>query len=330
MSEIFHTNNALLPMSKISGRPFGVMFHHFKGEGHPDGQGAMTASELEELIHFLGVENILTPSEWTLKVKARTLESQHRCLTFDDNLKCQYDVAKKVLDKYNIKGFWFIYTSPYEGKLEHLEVFRYFRSVFYESVDDFYGEFFRRTAQVFPELEMKKKFDQFKPNLFYSYYESCPFYSLKDWEFRYLRDHVLTTVQYVRLMNELMVSKGMDPYSLKDKLWMSEEEVQRLFSEGHWIGLHSHQHPTLLTSLTYEDQVYEYQKNSEWIERITGTKPKSVSHPCNSYDQRVLDLMEHMGIEIGFRAHLEEDEIKDSSLALPRQDHANLLIDMRT
>ena len=27
-------------------------------------------------------------------------------------LKCQYDIALPILDKYNLKAFWFIYTGP--------------------------------------------------------------------------------------------------------------------------------------------------------------------------------------------------------------------------
>ena len=36
-------------------------------------------------------------------------------VTFDDNLKCQYDIALPILDKYSLKAFWFIYTSPLDG-----------------------------------------------------------------------------------------------------------------------------------------------------------------------------------------------------------------------
>ena len=308
---------------------FGVMFHHFKGGEHPDGQGAMSSDELEQMIQYLGRENILSPDEWAQRLQQNTLQPQHRCLTFDDNLKCQYDVAKPVLDKHGLKAFWFIYTSPYENELERLEVFRYFRSVKYETIEEFYAEFFEQTEKSLPEIQMREKLENFNPESFYSYYSECPFYSLEDWQYRYLRDHVLKSDQYLKIMEGLMDKKGLDPSTLKDKLWMSQEDVSSLANQGHWVGMHSHKHPTLLTSLDYADQVNEYKKNAEWVEKITGKKPKAVSHPCNSYDQGVLSLMEEMGIQIGFRAHLKEDETKHDRLALPREDHANLLREMR-
>ena len=35
----------------------------------------------------------------------QNLEDTDVCITFDDNLKCQYEIALPVLDKYSLKAF---------------------------------------------------------------------------------------------------------------------------------------------------------------------------------------------------------------------------------
>ena len=32
-------------------------------------------------------------------------------LTFDDGLRCQYDIALPILNKHGIGAFWFVYSS---------------------------------------------------------------------------------------------------------------------------------------------------------------------------------------------------------------------------
>ena len=39
------------------------------------------------------------------RLKEKKLKKNNVCLTFDDSLKCQYDIALSVLEDLNIKGF---------------------------------------------------------------------------------------------------------------------------------------------------------------------------------------------------------------------------------
>ena len=48
-----------------------------------------------------------------------------------------------------------------------------------------------------------------------------------------------------------------------------------------------------------------------------------MSHPCNSYSEDTLQLLEGMGIKIGFRSNLTERQHSD--LEYPREDHVNIL-----
>ena len=63
-----------------------------------------------------------------IDVKVETLDPtldalNEICLTFDDGLKSQYDVALPILNDFNIKAFFFISTSVYTSNPNLLEVY---------------------------------------------------------------------------------------------------------------------------------------------------------------------------------------------------------------
>lgn len=131
-------------------RPHGVMFHHFHdNHKHVRGQGSISANTLDKMIKYLQIDKeILSADEWMERALNGKLKNNEICLTFDDNLLCQFEVALPVLDKYKIKAFWFVYTSPLLGILEKIEIYRYFRSAHFQNIDNFYNSFFRDRKSV--------------------------------------------------------------------------------------------------------------------------------------------------------------------------------------
>jgi hypothetical protein len=122
----------------------GIMFHHFHDKKkHKFSQGSITQNEFCRIIKYIGVKNILNADEFLEKFKKEKLKRNNVCLTFDDGLKCQYDLALPVLDDFKIKSFFFIQTLSLEGSNDFIEMYRYFRNNFFNSVDDFYDFFFK-------------------------------------------------------------------------------------------------------------------------------------------------------------------------------------------
>ena len=85
--------------------PHGVMFHHFYNSDHPMGQGAISAQEFENIILYLGVDRFLSPEEWSKRAINGKLKQTDLCLTFDDALLCQYDIALPILKKFKLTAF---------------------------------------------------------------------------------------------------------------------------------------------------------------------------------------------------------------------------------
>ena len=104
---------------------------------------------------------------------------------------------------------------------------------------------------------------------------------------------------------------------------MEKDHICKLKDEGHIIGIHSHSHPTTLADLSFEEQQTEYQKNFEILTDILKEKPFTMAHPCNSYSDDTLKILENMGIKIGFCSNMTKTDY--TVLEFPREDSACLI-----
>lgn len=294
------------------------MFHHFHGGRHPKGQGSISEADFDRLLNHIGIERILSPSEWLYRMERGGLQNSDLCLTFDDGLLCQKEVALPVLENYNLKAFWFVYSSVFEGKLENLEIYRMFRTKYFESIDDFYELFFQKAATSLGSYETEIK----------SLKRQFPFYTEKDIRFRILRDKVLGKSDYEGIMDELLKDFDCDKPALAKNLWMTNEDLRFLSGRGDQIGLHSYSHPTRLEGLPCEIQKEEYRKNYDHLKRVCGQGPVSMSHPCNSYNEETLGILREFGIHLGFRSNMFPKRrmgmLNLSVWELAREDHANI------
>ncbi len=294
------------------------MFHHFTDARHPAGQGAITADQLRALLDWVGLDRLLPARVWLDRFRSGDLDGE-LCLTFDDNLRCQYDVALPVLRELNLTAFWFVYSSPIEGMVERLEVYRYFRTVAYGTVDEFYLAFDVAIARSQWADEVTSALTSFDPS---TYLEQFSFYTDGDRRFRFLRDQVLGQERFFVLM-DFMVDKWGPHDDLPDLLWMNADHWIELHADGHVIGMHSHTHPTDLATMSIESQRQEYVQNQSTIETVVGERPTVVAHPASSYSGATLDMLRELDVEVGFATH---GPVRyDERLEILRHDHSDLV-----
>ena len=79
--------------------PHGVMFHHFCEHRHTDSLGAITAERLEKIILSYSPGRILPALEWYERALVGKLEESDVCITFDDALRSQVEIALPILRK---------------------------------------------------------------------------------------------------------------------------------------------------------------------------------------------------------------------------------------
>ena len=84
-----------------------------------------------------------------------------------------------------------------------------------------------------------------------------------------------------------------------------------------------------MANKNYAGQMTEYQKNKDQLEKILGEHIFAVSYPCNSYNADTFRCMRELGMTIGFRANMAEVCLEEFHLEYPREDHANIIREMK-
>ena len=307
----------------------GIMFHHFHDHGiHTKGQGSIDKDDFYKMINFIGRNNILNADVFYEKFKDNKLKNYEVCLTFDDAIKCQIDIALPILEELKIKSFFFVYTSMFEGKPDNLEIFRFFRTKYFNNVNGFYDNFYKVL-----DKDLKSFFEKNR-NKIKEKKMKFPFYTIEDIKFRLVRDVFLTKSQYDENMFKMIKQKNLNYKEFYKMLFFQKSDLQKLNNLGHLIGLHSHNHPTLLEKLNLDEQKNEYEKCLSLISSIL-SKPKNeikyMSHPCGSYTNDTLEVLKELGIELGFKQIMTIDtekgmsKVNNSFLEIAREDHSNIL-----
>ncbi len=307
----------------------GIMFHHFHdGIDYRKSDGSIDRDDLYKLIKFIGKKNILDANDFYLRLKKKKLKKNHLCLTFDDSLKSQYDIALPVVEDLNIKSFFFVYSSALTKKPDFLEIFRHFRTNYFDNNDHFYKNFLKICINLIDKRKinsfLKKNEEEIK-----KWKVKFPFYSLDDIKFRFIRNKFLSRKNYKRIMLTMFNENNFD-YKLECKnLFLSTNNVKKLSKLGHIIGLHSHNHPIMIEKKSSHIQKNEYKNNKKFLEKIINKKIFSMSHPFGSYNEITLKILSKLNIDIGFKQTLRVDEklkkINNSVLEIAREDHSNIM-----
>jgi peptidoglycan/xylan/chitin deacetylase (PgdA/CDA1 family) len=280
-----------------------------------------------KMINFIGKNNILDADVFFDRFKNNKLKEKEVCLTFDDATKCQIDIALPVLEELKIKSFFFVYTSILEGKPDNLEYFRYFRMNYFNTVDEFYKRFYEVL-----DKDLKTFFEENNDNIKITKIKS-PHYSIEDIKFRLVRNNFLTKTQYEETMFLMFKEKKFNYKDFFKKLFFQKDDLKNLDSLGHLIGLHTHNHPTLLEKLNYDEQKNEYEKCLSSISNILDKKKneiKYMSHPCGSYNNYTLEILKELGIELGFKQIMTIEpekgmkKVNNSFLEIARQNHTQI------
>ena len=94
------------------------------------------------------------------------------------------------------------------------------------------------------------------------------YYSINDIKFRLVRDKLLNSDEYRDVMFKMFNEKEFNFKNYYEILFLNSKHLKKMKELGHLIGLHSHSHPTLLESLSYDEQLKEYQNNISILSEI--------------------------------------------------------------
>ena len=201
------------------------MFHHFHDEqNHLPSQGSINLSDLRKILDYVQENyNLISPDEYLYKTRKHSLDPKDTCLSFDDGIKSQFDIAAPELNDRNISAFYFIYTSIITDSPSLLEFNRDFRHYIYNKIDDYYVDFFSEFKNQHPKYH-KQYIAQYSDN----YLSKAPYYSDNDKRYRYIRDNILKK-DYQDIVSSLMYKKNYSIEKRKINLLMDENNIKSLY-----------------------------------------------------------------------------------------------------
>ena len=317
--------------TKDNNFPHGIMFHQFHdGKFFKAGEGSISKDDFSNLINFIGKKNILDAELFFQKKMENKLKEYEVCLTFDDGLKCQLEVALKVLEDFNIKAFFFVSTSNFENKPDFFEITKYFKLNYFNNSEEFYDLFFKILDKDYNNFLIENK------TIIKEKIRTYPFYTKRDIEFRLIRDRFLSEKDYIKIISSMFVEKNYKVNEVVPKLFFSKSNLLELDGLGHTIGLHSHSHTKYIEHLSHESQKIEYSKNQKNLSKIL-SKPNeqinSMSHPLGSYNETSLEILKSLKVLLGFRDNMfvnnKMKNINNSNLEIAREDHALIMKKMK-
>jgi len=307
------------------------MFHHFHdNKTYKKNYSSLNKTDLLKIINYIGKKNINSPNEFVRKVNKKKLNSNDLCLTFDDALKSQIKIALPILEKLNIKAFFFIYTDIYNNKKNLMEPIRDFIQTKFKNFNKFYKFFFQNLNSNYDSSKVstfiKKK--NSKMNKMKSMYN---FYSINEIKYRIIRDYFFKNSDFHFFMMSLFKKKKYNLSKRYDEIFMTKKDINSLIKKGHFIGLHSHTHPHKISRLNFSKQKMEYNKNFESLKNINkNLKIISMSHPTGSYNKSTFKILKKLKVKIGFNSSIStlnntKKVINPTNFEIAREDCKNIL-----
>ena len=299
---------------------YGIVFHHLHNKKkYKKSKGSISAIDLEKIINKIGTENILTPKSF-LKSPQKNYKNKV-CLTFDDGLRCQYDIALPVLNKYDIKAFFFIFTKSLVPTSITIEVIRYFRENYFKNINVFYKTFLDEVG-ILKKIKLKTFFANNQEE-FKKIKENSPYYTKKDIQFRMVRDSFLTEDEYLKIIKILFKRKKFNYTSISSKLYMNEKHLRLLNLKGHEIGLHSHSHSSGIKYFSAKEEFNDYYLNKKILKKLPIKKINTSSYPFGVITKNTYNIMKKLKIKYSFLKNFNANLF--GNLKIPRENHSTIL-----
>jgi peptidoglycan/xylan/chitin deacetylase (PgdA/CDA1 family) len=230
-------------------------------------------------------------------------------LTFDDGLRCQYDLALPVLQRLGAPAIFFVPGSPLgEGRVLKVHKLHALRE---RLTDD---ELQARLPGDLPEVSPAAAQEHYR-------YDTPAAAALK-----FQLNIRMPPDRRRELVDSLFAAEFPDESALAEELYMNRDQVAALEREHHAVGAHSYSHQPLAT-LSNGELEGDLERVTRLLEEVTGSRPRAFSYPYGTpetVDPHVATQLDAAGYRIAFTMRREVNESLAAPLLLGRLDTNDL------
>ena len=288
--------------------------YHYVAERSPESPRAIfpitteaLATQIEELsraYELVGRDELLAAVTGGAGLPARAC-----VLTFDDGLRCQYELALPVLERLGTPGIFFVPGRPL-GERRVLEVHK-LHALRERLTDD---ELRARLPDDLPAISAEEAQAHYR-------YDSPEAAVLK-----FLLNIRLPAGRRRELIADLFATEFPDERTVARELYMDAQQVADLEHEHHAVGAHSYGHQPLAT-LANGELDEDLERVTRLLEDVTGSRPQAFSYPYGTpetVDSRTASAVGAAGYRVAFTMRREVNDSLAEPLLLGRFDTNDL------
>lgn len=274
---------------------------------------------LKEVFTFVSQQQILNAIR-----KQKTLPEKACLITFDDGLKCQYDLALPVLDEINVPGLFFVNTMPYDSE-QPLLVHKVHWCQSQMSEQAFFDEVIKQFEHYVGKTFSWEDFVHLTEKVTKQY----PFDNLKTGLVKYLLNRdILPCKLREQIIDAVFSHIVKDKKAFVDKFYLSKDQIKVLYRRN-YLGFHGHSHRSM--AILSEDELKdEFTKGIKTMKQMfhqPDFKLYTVSYPHGSKSDvspLVYRLSKEAGFECGFTMNQAFNTNFNEPMALKRFDSNNV------
>jgi len=295
-----------------------VNFHYLGDELYPFGgiypisteKFTQQLEKLGEAFEFVSLGDLLQA------VKEHKSLPERSCLiTFDDGLKCQFDLALPILEKKGIPAAFFVIPQTMtEKKVCNVHKIHKLRAAF-EPVE------FRKKVDTSLSILFRESIAGLLAGREQEPVQKYRYDNPEQAELKYVLNNVLSEEQKDQLVGVLFSEHFGDEKKMADEIYINLDKAKKLFQKGS-LGLHSFSHLSL-ANLDREKLEKEVVAGKAVLEGLVGGEIEAISYPYGSvYDinTEVIEVCKQAGLRIGLTMERSFNVSLDEPLLFARID----------
>lgn len=272
-----------------------VMYHYVRDSSNefPNFNAIDKDLFVRQIKHFRKTK-IISAQEVLGAIRTKNVP-QGFALTFDDGFREHYNFVFGVLQEYNIKAFFYPSSYPVENKKildvhkVHLLIGKYDSEMILKKV----------MSKISPEMLDESKIQEFDKEIYLDQLNTPSQKKIKRLFNYYMK------YDYKAPVLKSIFDNFFDEQEEFKKMYMSKDNLLEMFSSGHVIGSHSHNH-RVLSRLSLKDQTFEIEESEKFLDSTLGKqwhKNKTFCYPYGgrmSFNENTIKILSSRGYKASF------------------------------
>ena len=301
-----------MPMTKLV-----IINYHYVGMPKMpyDGIHGLSLEEFQADIEYISSRAVFISLKniEELSVNKKTLSTSSCLLTFDDGLRCQFEVVLPFLRAHNIPAVFFVSSDPIVNRLaaanHKLQWIR--ANIGDVQVEQMINKIAKKVGISTVPIELDQT--QIKQSYRYDNTQAA--------RIKYYMNYFLNAASANIIIAELLQELDVSEEQFVNDFYMSKQMLKEL-ALLNMLGSHAQSHRPL-AKLSSTEAMQELKESKEQLEKISGVEINNISYPLGSpeaVNENTADLARKAGYKLGFTMTRKAITQITTPLLIPRID----------